>query len=136
VLPNSAKILVVDDRPADLIALEAVLQSLGHEVIRAESSEAALRHALAEDLAFVVLDVSLPEIDGFQLAQVLKQQERTRLVPILFLTAQSGEESFVRRGYASGAIDFLVKPIQPEILKAKAEFWLDLHRARREALSA
>ena len=136
-LPNStAKILVVDDRPGDLIALEAMLQSLGHEVIRATSSEAALRHALAEDIAFVVLDVNLPELGGFQLAKVLKQQERTRLVPILFLTEQTAEESFVRKGYASGATDFLVKPIHPEILKAKAEFCLDLHRARREALAA
>jgi len=135
--PNStAKILVVDDRPGDLIALEGVLRSLGHEVIRATSSEAALRYALAEDIAFVVLDLNLPEIDGFQLARALKQQERTRLVPILFLTAQTAEESFVRQGYASGAIDFLVRPIQPEILKAKAEFCLDLHRARREALAA
>ena len=99
-----------------------MLQSLGHEVIRATSSEAALRHALSEDIAFVVLDVNLPELGGFQLAKVLKQQERTRLVPILFLTEQTAEESFVRKGYASGATDFLVKPIHPEILKAKAEF--------------
>ena len=135
-LNSTAKILVVDDHLQDLIALEAVLQPLGHQVIRATSSQAALRSVLDDEIAFIILDVMLPEVDGFEVARLLKQEERTRFIPILFLTALADGDGLVRKGYGSGAVDYLLKPVDPDILRAKARFCLDLHRARKEALVA
>jgi len=131
-----AKILVVDDHLQDLIALEAVLQPLGHQVIRATSSQAALQRVSDDEIAFIILDVMLPEVDGFEVARLLKQQERTRFIPILFLTALADGDGLVRKGYGSGAVDYLLKPVDPDILRAKARFCLDLHCARKEALVA
>jgi signal transduction histidine kinase len=121
------RVLLVDDRPDNLLALCAVLEPLGYELVEASSGEEALRHLLGDEFALIVLDVQMPVLDGFETAQLIKGRERTRHVPIIFLTAISGEPEHYLRGYESGAVDYVYKPFEPEILRAKvsvlAELW-------------
>lgn len=121
------RVLLVDDRPDNLLALRAVLEPLGYELVEASSGEEALRHLLVDEFAVIVLDVQMPVLDGFETARLIKRRERTRHVPIIFLTAISGEPDHYLRGYESGAVDYVYKPFEPEILRAKvnvlAELW-------------
>ena len=119
-MTRKARILLVDDRPENLLALEAILSGLGHELVTAQSGEEALKRLLTEDVAVILLDVQMPGMDGFETASHIKQRERTRDIPILFLTAIDGAAHQAFRGYAAGAVDFLYKPIVPEVLRAKA----------------
>ena len=121
-----AKLLLVDDRPENLLALEALLEPLGQELVRAESGEEALRHLLQEEFAAILLDVQMPGLDGFQTAELIKQRERTRHVPIIFLTAISKDAEHIFRGYDAGAVDYLMKPFEPHILRAKVAVFIDL----------
>ena len=121
-----AKLLLVDDRPENLLALEAILEPLGQELVRAESGEEALRHLLQDEFAAILLDVQMPGMDGFQTAELIKQRERTRHVPIIFLTAISKDAEHVFRGYDAGAVDYLMKPFDPHILRAKVAVFIDL----------
>jgi PAS domain S-box-containing protein len=124
---SSAKILIVDDRPENLLALEAILEPLGHPVVRAESGRQALRELLAGDFAVILLDVHMPELDGYETAGLIKQRDRTRRIPIIFLTAMSQDVQLVVRGYAQGAVDYMSKPFDPRVLRAKVSVFLDLH---------
>jgi signal transduction histidine kinase len=121
------RVLLVDDRPDNLLALRAVLEPLDLELVEASSGEEALRHLLGDEFAVIVLDVQMPVLDGFETARLIKGRERTRHVPIIFLTAISGEPEHYLRGYESGAVDYVYKPFEPEILRAKvsvlAELW-------------
>ncbi|MGH8971982.1 MAG: sensor histidine kinase [Acidimicrobiia bacterium] len=130
------RVLLVDDRPDNLLALRAVLEPLGFELVEASSGEEALRRLLApgpgvdpddNEFAVIVLDVQMPVLDGFETARLIKGRERTRHVPIIFLTAISGEPEHYLRGYETGAVDYVYKPFEPEILRAKvsvlAELW-------------
>ena len=127
VLPSDrAKLLLVDDRPENLLALEAILEPLGPELVRAQSGEEALRHLLHDDFAAILLDVQMPGLDGFQTAELIKERERTRTVPILFLTAISKDAEHVFRGYDVGAVDYLMKPFDPQILRAKVSVFIEL----------
>lgn len=121
------RVLLVDDRADNLLALRAVLEPLGYELVEASSGEEALRHLLGDEFAVIVLDVQMPVLDGFETARLIKGRERTRHVPIIFLTAISGEPEHYLRGYESGAVDYVYKPFEPEILRAKvsvlAELW-------------
>ena len=128
-----AKILMVDDRPENLLALEAILQGLGHELIKASSGEEALKCLLTTDVAVILLDVQMPGMDGFETAAHVKRREKTRDIPILFLTAIDGEAHQAFRGYAAGAVDYLAKPFDPWVLKAKGG---RLRRAVRQAQRA
>jgi CheY-like chemotaxis protein len=128
----SPKILIVDDRPENLLALEAILQGLGHELIKAHSGEEALKRLLSEDFALILLDVQMPGMDGFETATHIKQRERTRDVPIVFLTAIDGEAHQAFRGYAAGAVDYLSKPFDPWVLRAKVGVFIELYERRRE----
>jgi PAS domain S-box-containing protein len=121
-----ARILLVDDRPANLVALEAVLSPLGHHLVLAHSGEEALRRLLREEYALVLLDVQMPGMDGFETARLMKAQARTRYVPIIFVTAISREREHVTRGYAHGAVDYVTKPFEPEILCSKVEVFVEL----------
>jgi CheY-like chemotaxis protein len=125
--PAPARVLLVDDRPENLLALEAVLEPLGFELVSVRSGEAALRRLLVEEFAVIVLDVQMPVLDGFETARLIKGRERTRHVPIIFLTALSGGLEHHLKGYAAGAVDYVYKPFEPEILRAKvgvlAELW-------------
>jgi PAS domain S-box-containing protein len=136
-----AKLLLVDDRPENLLALEALLEPLGQELVRAGSGEEALRHLLHEEFAAILLDVQMPGMDGFQTAELIKQRERTRHMPILFLTAISKDAEHVFRGYDTGAVDYLMKPFDPHILRAKVAVFVELWQKtaelrRRDALLA
>ena len=126
------KILVVDDQPENLLAAEAVLESLGQEVVRAQSGREALRHLLADDFAVILLDVMMPEMDGFETASLIRQRERSRATPIIFITALGRSEEHIFRGYDVGAVDYLTKPVVPEILRSKVAVFVEL--ARKNAL--
>src|SRR5579872_2337928 len=125
--PERAKILLVDDTPENLISLEAVLEVLGQELVLAQSGMQALRHMLDDDFAAILLDVKMPEIDGFQTAELIRSRKRSRHTPILFLTAYKSDEHLFR-GYDMGAVDFLFKPIVPEILRSKVSVFVALSR--------
>jgi two-component system, sensor histidine kinase and response regulator len=124
-------LLLVDDRKENLLALEAVLEPLGHRLVRAMSGEEALRHLLSDDIAVIVLDVQMPGLDGFETAAAIKGRERTRDIPIIFLTALSHENEHRLRGYATGAVDYIFKPVDPDLLRARVQVFLDLQLAQR-----
>lgn len=129
--PSPATILIVDDREENLLALEAILGSLGHTILRATSGEQALKHLLVADVSLVLLDVQMPDMDGYDTAAHIKSRPRTQDIPIIFLTAIDREAHQSYRGYAVGAVDFLAKPFDPWVLRAKVEVFVELHRARQ-----
>ncbi len=124
-------ILIVDDRPENLLALEAILEPLGQHVVRASSGEDALRCLLEREFALILLDVQMPNMNGFETARLIKSRERTRFVPIIFLTAISKDAEYVFRGYSVGAVDYMFKPFQPEILRSKVQVFVELYRQQR-----
>jgi signal transduction histidine kinase len=126
--PERVKILLVDDSPENLLSASAVLEALGQEVILAESGREALRQLLDHDFAVIVLDVMMPEMDGFETAALIRQRERSRLTPIIFLTALGRSEEHMLRGYDLGAVDYMTKPFVPEILRSKVSVFVELHR--------
>lgn len=119
---------MVDDRADNLLALEAVLDPLDAQLVRAGSGEEALRALLSGDFAVIILDVQMPGMDGFETAQLIKARDKTRNVPIIFLTAISGEAEHHLQGYRSGAVDYVYKPFSPEALRAKVAVFLELWR--------
>ena len=121
------KILVVDDSTENLISIEAALEGLGQDVVTARSGKEALRHLLDADFALILLDVKMPEMDGFQTAELIRARKRSLHTPILFLTAYRGDDHLFR-GYDMGAVDFLIKPIVPEILRSKVSVFVELSR--------
>jgi PAS domain S-box-containing protein len=125
--PTVARILMVDDHPANLVALEAVLDPLGHELVKATSGEDALRQLLTEDFALILLDVQMPGLDGFKTAQLVKERPRSRDIPIIFITALSRDASNVFRGYSHGAVDYLLKPFDADILRSKVSVFVQLY---------
>jgi hypothetical protein len=124
------KILLVDDTPENLVSLEAALDGLGQDLVLANSGVEALRHLLEEDFAAILLDVKMPEMDGFQTAELIRSRKRSRDIPILFLTGYKSDEHLFR-GYDLGAVDFLFKPIVPEILRSKVSVFVELSRNTR-----
>src|SRR4051794_24774526 len=131
-------LLLVDDRPQNLLALQAILEPLGHELVSVTSGAEALRVLLTrDDFAVILLDVQMPDLDGFETAEVIKQRERTSTIPIIFLTALSKEERHVFRGYEVGAVDYVFKPFDAELLRAKVavfiELWEKNQQIRRQA---
>ena len=127
-MADRAKILLVDDRPENLVALEAVLGALDQTLVRANSGEEALKALLTDDFAVILLDVQMPGMDGFETAAHIKRRERTRDIPIIFLTAINHGPHHTFRGYAAGAVDYLSKPFDPWILRAKVSVFVELHR--------
>src|SRR5262247_3213486 len=122
-------ILLVDDNPSNLLALETILQMSDRNLVRAASGEEALRFLLDEDAAVILLDVHMPSISGLETAALIRGRERTRTVPIIFLTAyDSAGDSNISQGYSLGAVDYIIKPIDPEALKAKVAVFVELYR--------
>lgn len=121
-----AKALLVDDRRENLLALEAILQGLPVQPVAVESGEAALKQLLVDDFAVLLLDAQMPDMDGFETASHIKRRERTRHVPIIFLTAADRDAQLALRGYAVGAVDYLTKPFDPWVLRAKVSVFVDL----------
>ena len=126
------EILIVDDRPENLLALEAILEPLGQILVRAHSGDEALRLLLTHDFAMILLDVQMPGIDGFETARLIKSRERTKYIPIIFLTAISKDEEYVFEGYSVGAVDYMTKPFQPDILRSKVSVFVDLYQKQRQ----
>ena len=127
------KILLVDDTPENLVSLEAALGSLGEELVIANSGKEALRHLLHDDFAAILLDVRMPDMDGFETAEMIRSRPRSRQTPILFLTGYRNEEHLFR-GYDLGAVDFLFKPIVPEILRSKVAVFVELSRTNAKLM--
>ncbi|HEX6239728.1 MAG TPA: response regulator, partial [Polyangiales bacterium] len=119
-------ILVVDDNPRNLLAIDAALGDFAGRVVKAKSGEDALRQLLKQDFAVILLDVQMPGLDGFETAQLIRSRDRCKHTPIIFVTAFDQKREEVLRGYALGAVDFLFKPITPEILKAKVAAFVEL----------
>jgi signal transduction histidine kinase/DNA-binding response OmpR family regulator len=130
--PDVVRILLVDDQPANLFALEQVLASPGYELVKADSGERALAFLLRADCAVILLDVSMPGMDGYEFARLVRKSPRTRDIPIVFLTAMAQDEVDVLGGYQCGAIDYLLKPVRPEVLRSKVAAFVALYRARDE----
>jgi signal transduction histidine kinase len=128
---SPVKFLIVDDLEENLIALEALLQREDLVLLKAHSGTEALELLLSHDVALALIDVQMPEMDGFELAELMRGVERTRHVPIIFLTAGMREGQRVFQGYGAGAVDFLFKPIDPQILRHKAETFFQLYRQRQ-----
>src|SRR5215203_4013620 len=126
-------VLIVDDVPDNLLALEATLRRDDVEIITAGSGREALEVLLRRDVAVVILDVMMPEMDGFEVADLIHGIERTRHVPVIFVTAAARTDYRVFTGYETGAIDFLFKPIDEHVLRAKVDVLVALERQRREA---
>lgn len=126
------KFLLVDDLEENLLALEAVLARDGLELLKATSGTAALELLLVHDVALALLDVQMPEMDGFELAELMRGSEKTRHIPIIFVTAGIRDRDRIFQGYDAGAVDFLFKPIEPRILQHKAKTFFDLYRQRQE----
>ena len=124
--PPRAAVLIVDDRPENLLALEAILEPLPCDVVRALSGAEALKALLRRDFALILLDVQMPVLDGFETAALIKERERTRHIPIIFVTAISKEQSYIFQGYSAGAVDYIAKPFNVEILKSKTAVFLEL----------
>jgi len=124
--PPQASILLVDDYAANILALEAVLAPLGHRLLRASSGEEALKMVLRHELALIIMDVQMPGMDGFQTASLIKTRDRSRHIPIIFLTAISKDAAHVFEGYAHGAVDYMLKPYEPQILRSKISIFVEL----------
>ncbi|MBK3644599.1 MULTISPECIES: response regulator [Streptomyces] len=127
-----AGILLVDDMEDNLIALEAVLGSLNEPLVRARSGEEAMKALLRQRFALVLLDVRMPGMDGFETAANIKRLDQTKDVPIIFLTGADDDSGYAFRGYATGAADYLTKPFDPWVLRAKVSVFLDLHRKNQQ----
>lgn len=130
-----AKALLVDDRRENLTAVAALLQGLPVEPVAVTSGEAALKKLLTDDFAVILLDAQMPDMDGFETATHIKARERTRHIPIIFLTAADREAQLALRGYAAGAVDYLIKPIDPWVLRAKVSVFVELWSKNRELVS-
>jgi signal transduction histidine kinase len=128
--PPTARVLLVDDKPQNLLALEALLSNLHLDVVKAGSGEEALRCLLKDDFAVILLDVRMPVMDGLQTAGLIRRRERSRDTPIIFITASASgsEDDLVTRGYSLGAVDYIVKPIHPHILRSKVAVFVELFR--------
>ncbi|MBD9703317.1 response regulator [Streptomyces caniscabiei] len=127
-----AGILLVDDMEDNLLALEAVLASLNEPLVRARSGEEAMKALLRHRFAVVLLDIRMPGMDGFETAAHIKRLDQTKDVPIIFLTGTDADTGYAFRGYATGAADYLTKPFDPWVLRAKVSVFLDLHRKTRQ----
>jgi len=128
---TTAKLLIVDDLPENLLALDALIQGEGREVHQAQSAEAALSLLLEHEFALAILDVQMPGMNGFELAELMRGTEKTRNIPIVFVTAAGREMNYAFKGYESGAVDFLHKPLDTMAVKSKVSVFVDLYRQRK-----
>jgi serine phosphatase RsbU (regulator of sigma subunit) len=127
------KILLVDNEPRSLVALSSVLADVDADLIRAQSGVEALRILLQEDVALILLDVRMPGMDGFETAELIRQRERCKGTPIIFLTALGSDDLQMFRGYSLGAVDFLAKPVNPQVLRSKVMVFVEIFQRTQEA---
>jgi CheY-like chemotaxis protein len=121
-----ANVLVADDQPANVLAIRQVLEPLNHNVVTAASGEQVLRALLTNEFAVILLDVQMPIMDGFETAAAIKRREKTRHVPIIFLTAVNQDPADIFQGYEAGAVDYLTKPVEPWLVRAKVSAFIDI----------
>src|SRR3954470_8098302 len=133
-MDEKVNILVVDDLPDKLLAFQVVLEELGQNLVMVNSGAEALRELLLHEFAVVLLDVNMPDIDGTETAELIRQHKRTAHIPIIFVTAYA-DEMQTARGYQLGAVDYILSPIVPEILRSKVRVFVELYRAQRRAKS-
>ena len=131
-MAEKAKILLVDDRAENLVALEAILGSLNQTLVAARSGDAALKALLSDEFAVILLDVLMPGMDGFETAALIKRRPKTRDVPIIFLTALNAEPDYAFRSYSAGAVDYIAKPFDPWVLRAKVSVFVDLYTKNQQ----
>ena len=131
-MAEKAKILLVDDRAENIVALEAILSSLNQVLVPACSGDAALKALLSDEFAVILLDVLMPGMDGFETAAHIKRRPKTRDVPIIFLTARNAEPDYAFRSYTAGAVDYIAKPFDPWVLRAKVSVFVDLYTKNRQ----
>jgi len=129
---DGVNILLVDDRPENLLALEAILEPIGQPLVRATSGPEALKRVLETEFAVILLDVQMPGMNGFEVAEIIKSRERSRTIPIIFLSAISKEDAYVFKGYSMGAVDYVFKPFNPDVLRSKVAVFVDLFLKQRE----
>ncbi|MEO8578803.1 MAG: ATP-binding protein [Gemmatimonadales bacterium] len=129
---DRVSILLVDDRPENLLALEAILEPLGQILVRANTGPEALRQVLGSEFATILLDVQMPGMNGFEVAEIIKSREKSRTIPIIFLSAISKEDAYVFKGYSMGAVDYVFKPFNPDVLRSKVSVFVDLFVKQRE----
>lgn len=125
-------ILLVDDRPENLISLAAILENPGYRLVTAESGRDALKKLLDEEFALILLDVQMPVMDGFETASLIKKRDKSKHIPIIFVTALSLDAPFLFKGYSAGAVDYIVKPFDPTIMRSKVAVFADLYRKTRQ----
>ena len=130
------QILIVDDEPKNLLVLESILNDPGYRLVRAHSADEALLALVTEQFAVLILDIRMPGMTGFELADIIKKRKKTARIPIIFLTAYYSEDQHVLEGYGSGAVDYLHKPVNPQILRSKVAVFAELHRKERESALA
>jgi CheY-like chemotaxis protein len=133
---EKSNILLVDDRPENLLALESVLEEMNCNIFKATSGQEALRLGLKHDFDLALLDVQMPEMDGFELAKLMQGKEKTKDIQIIFISAISKEQKYIQKGYDAGAINYLFKPIDPDELKRKVNValkWSKYHKKIRAA---
>jgi len=131
-VPHQAKILLVDDRAENITALEATLASLNQTLVPARSGDQALKALLVDEFAVILLDVLMPGMDGFETAAHIKRRAKTRDVPIIFLTALNAEPDYAFRSYSAGAVDYIAKPFDPWVLRAKVSVFVELYLKNRQ----
>src|SRR5215213_2423976 len=128
---RQARVLIVDDDERNLLAIRTVIEDLA-QVETASSGEEALRHLLKGEFAVILLDVFMPGMDGYETAQIIRQREQTKRIPIVFLSAVNKEKEHLMRGYAMGAVDYVFKPVEPVVLRSKVAVFVDLYVMTRE----
>ena len=129
---ETVNILIVDDEPRNLSVLETVLVDPRYRLVRAESADEALLALVAEEFALIILDIQMPGMNGFELAELIKQRKKTAEVPIIFLTAYYSDDQHVLEGYSTGAVDYLHKPINPTVLRSKVAVFIELYTRKHE----
>src|SRR3954471_3934285 len=130
--PEKINILIVDDRPENIYALKAVLDNPSYTLVIAHSGPVALSKLLQDEFALILLDVFMPEMDGFEVVSAIKQREKTRHVPIIFLTAMAKDLGNVYRAYATGVVDYIQKPFESHVVRAKVAVFADLYRKAQQ----
>src|SRR6266567_9252028 len=129
---EKVNVLLVDDRRENLLALEGILKGLNENLVKAGSGAEALKYLLRNEVAVVLLDVEMPDMDGFQTATLIREREKTRHTPIIFLTAISKSDIHVSQGYSLGGVDYIFKPFVPDVLKSKVGAFVEMYKQREE----
>lgn len=129
--PDKIPVLLVDDRPENLTAMEGLLEDMGLDIFKAASGNEALRLSLKNAFAIVLMDVRMPEMDGFETAELMRANPKTSSLPVIFVTAAMKDTEHQFKGYEAGAVDYLLKPVEPNILRSKVRVFCDLYQQRR-----